>query len=88
MAAGLAVGDVGGEHENGDSGDREAEDDDEFREVGLVDVVGVLEVDEEVDVEEEHDDAHHDRHDHQRQVEVPHCWWVVGGELGLRLNRI
>ena len=85
MAAGLAVGNVGGEHEDGDGSDGEAEDDDEFGEVSLVDVVGVLEVDEEVDVEEEHDDAHHDRHDHQRQVEVPHCWWE---KLGLGLNRI
>lgn len=58
MATCLAVGDVGGEHEDGDDGDREAQNDDEFGEVGLVDVVGVLVVDEEVNVEDEHEDAY------------------------------
>jgi len=72
VPTGLAVGNVGGKHENGDGGDGEAQNDDEFGEVGLVNVIRVLVIDEEVHVNEEYDNAHHDRHDHQRQVEVPH----------------
>jgi len=45
---------------------------DKLGEVCLVDIVGVLVVDDEVDVEEEDEDADHDGHDHQGQVEIPH----------------
>jgi len=72
VPTGLAVGNVGGKHEDGDGGDGEPQNDDEFGEVGLVKVIGVLVIDEEIYVDEEYDNAYHDRHDHQRQVEVPH----------------
>lgn len=72
VAAGLPVGDVGGEHEDRDGGHGEAEDDDDLGEVGLVGVVRVLVVDEEVDIEEEDEDAHDGRDDDEREVEIPH----------------
>jgi len=68
----MAVSHVGGEHEDGDGGDREAQNDDEFGEVGLVGIVGMLIVDQEVHVDEEHDHADHHRHDHQGEVEIAH----------------
>ena len=83
LPAGLAVGDVGGEHEDGEDGDGEAEHDDELGEVGLVGVVGVLVVDEQVDADEQHDHADHHRHDHQRQVEVPHRRRISAGGRSL-----
>ena len=64
VLAGLAVGDVGGEHEDGEDGDGDAEHDDELEEVGLVGIIRVLVVDEQVDADEEHQDADHCRHDH------------------------
>ena len=72
VAARLAIRHVRGEHEDGDSGDGEAQNDDEFGEVGLVGVVRVLVVHEEVHVHQEHDHAHHHRHDHQGEVEIAH----------------
>lgn len=72
MPAGLAVGDVCGEHEDGDGGDREAQDDDELGKVRLVCVVGVLVVDEEVDIEDEDEDAHDYGDDQESEVEVAH----------------
>lgn len=64
VATGLPVGHVSGEHENGNSGDGESKNDDEFGEVGLVNVIRVLIVHKKVHVEEKHDHAHHDRYDH------------------------
>jgi len=72
VAAGLAVRHVGGEHEDGDGGDGETQNDDEFREVGLVGVIGMLVVDQEVHVDEKHDHADHHRHDHQGEVKIAH----------------
>lgn len=50
----LPVGDISRQHENGNGGDGEPENDDEFGEIRLVSVVRVLVIDEEVDIEEEH----------------------------------
>jgi len=78
VAAGLAVRHVRREHEDGDGGDGEAQNDDEFREVGLVGVIRMLVVDQEVHVDEEHDHADHHRHDHQGEVEIAH---LSSGEI-------
>lgn len=51
VATRLPIGHVGRQHENRDGGDREAENDDDFGEVGLVLVIGVLVIDEEVEVD-------------------------------------
>lgn len=64
VAARLPVGHVGREHENGDGGNREPQNDDEFGEIGLVDVIRVLVIDEEVDIEYEHQNADDNRHNH------------------------
>lgn len=58
MTAGLPVGDVGRQHEDGDGGDGEAQNDDEFGEIRLVGIVRMLVIHQKVDVEEEDDDAH------------------------------
>ncbi|KAJ8626591.1 hypothetical protein MRB53_019898 [Persea americana] len=63
--AGLAFGDVGGEHEDGDCGDGESKDDYEFREIGLIGIVRMLVIDVEVDIEDEDDHTHHYCHDQQ-----------------------
>ena len=73
VATRLPVRDICREHENGDCGDRETENDDEFGEVCLVLVIRMLVVHEKVHVHQEHDHAHHDRHDQQSKVEIPHC---------------
>lgn len=72
VPAGLPVGDVGRQHEDGDSGHGEAEDDHELGEVGLIRIVGMLVVDEEVDIEDEDKDAHYYRDDHESEVEIAH----------------
>ena len=85
VPARLPVRHVSGEHEDGDCGNGEPQNDDEFGEVGLVLVVGVLVVHKKVHVHEEHDHAHHDRHDHQSQVEIPH--FLANLFLSLSLSR-
>lgn len=72
VAAGLTVGDVGGEHEDGDSSDGEAKDDDDLGEVRLVNIIRVLVVDEEVEVDEQNENANDGGNYHQSEVEIPH----------------
>ena len=72
MPASVPIRHVRRQHENRDHGDGEAEDDDEFGEVGLVRVVWMLVIDEEVDAGDEDDDADDDRDDHESEVEIAH----------------
>lgn len=72
IAASLTIGDIGREHENGDSGDGEAKNDDELRKVSLVGIVRVLVVDEDVEIHKENEDAHHHGDDHQGEIEIVH----------------
>lgn len=72
VTARLPVRHVSGEHEDGDGSHREPQNDDEFGEVGLVRVVGVLVVHQKVHIDEEHDHAHHNGHDHEGEVEIAH----------------
>lgn len=72
MATGLTVRHVGRQHQYGNRGDGEPQNDDEFGEVGLVLVVGVLVIDEQVDIEDEDDDAEDNGDDDEREVEIAH----------------
>lgn len=86
MPASLPICHVSGEHEDGDGGDGEANDDDELGKIRLIDVVGVLVVDKEVDVEEEDEDADDRRHDHKGEIEIPHygpIWDRIRRDLGI-----
>lgn len=64
MAAGLPIGDVGREHKNGDGGDREAQNDNEFGEISLICVIWVLVIDEEIEIDDKHKNAHDNGHHH------------------------
>ncbi|KAH6797781.1 hypothetical protein C2S52_022335 [Perilla frutescens var. hirtella] len=64
VAAGLPVGDVGREHENGDGDDGEPQNDDAFGEISLISVIWVLVIDEEVYIEDEDDNVDDYGHDH------------------------
>lgn len=72
VAAGLPVGDVGREHEYGDGGDGEPQNDDEFGEISLVFVIWMLVIDEEVEIEDEDEKGDDYGHHQQGYVEIPH----------------
>lgn len=78
------IGNVSREHENGDSADGEAKDDEELQKVSLVGIVRVLVVDMDVEIHEENKGAHHHGDDHQSEIEIAHFYEI--GSISKRMK--